>query len=122
MAARHLCHYGYQPIIYYPKRPRNDLYQVRPPRFFSSMAAVPSCSPPSFADSCAQGFTPAARRIRWGLVLLAFWLLSNVHARPRTAIACTCCRMMGQPLLLPRCSSSVRQVADSRACVRVCVR
>lgn len=28
VAARHLRHYGYQPTIYYPKRPKNDLYQV----------------------------------------------------------------------------------------------
>ncbi|GAB1312519.1 hypothetical protein MFIFM68171_02729 [Madurella fahalii] len=27
VAARHLCHYGYQPTIYYPKRSKNDLYQ-----------------------------------------------------------------------------------------------
>ncbi|KAL2148280.1 hypothetical protein VTH82DRAFT_2428 [Thermothelomyces myriococcoides] len=27
VAARHLRHYGYQPAIYYPKRPKNDLYQ-----------------------------------------------------------------------------------------------
>ena len=56
MAARHLRHYGYQPIIYYPKRPRSDLYQVRPPRFFSSMVAVPSCSPPSLAFMCSRGY------------------------------------------------------------------
>lgn len=28
VAARHLCHYGYTPTVYYPKRPKNDLYQV----------------------------------------------------------------------------------------------
>lgn len=28
VAARHLQHYGYQPSVYYPKRPKNDLYQV----------------------------------------------------------------------------------------------
>ncbi|KAI1263430.1 YjeF N-terminal domain-like protein [Xylariaceae sp. FL1019] len=27
VAARHLCHYGYRPTIYYPKRSKNDLYQ-----------------------------------------------------------------------------------------------
>ncbi|KAK4464564.1 YjeF N-terminal domain-containing protein [Cladorrhinum samala] len=27
VAARHLRHYGYQPTIYYPKRPQNELYQ-----------------------------------------------------------------------------------------------
>ncbi|UQC83846.1 YjeF [Colletotrichum lupini] len=27
VAARHLCHYGYKPTIYYPKRSKNDLYQ-----------------------------------------------------------------------------------------------
>ncbi|KAK4186348.1 YjeF N-terminal domain-containing protein [Podospora australis] len=27
VAARHLRHYGYQPTIYYPKRPKNELYQ-----------------------------------------------------------------------------------------------
>ncbi|KAH6624002.1 YjeF N-terminal domain-containing protein [Chaetomium sp. MPI-SDFR-AT-0129] len=27
VAARHLRHYGYQPSVYYPKRPKNDLYQ-----------------------------------------------------------------------------------------------
>jgi NAD(P)H-hydrate epimerase len=26
VAARHLCQYGYQPSVYYPKRPKNDLY------------------------------------------------------------------------------------------------
>src|SRR3954470_10143658 len=29
VAARHLWHYGYQPTIYYPKRSKNDLYQVQ---------------------------------------------------------------------------------------------
>lgn len=29
VAARHLRHYGYQPTIYYPKRSKNELYQVR---------------------------------------------------------------------------------------------
>jgi hypothetical protein len=28
VAARHLRHYGYQPTVYYPKRPKNELYQV----------------------------------------------------------------------------------------------
>jgi len=28
VAARHLRHYGYQPTIYYPKRGKNELYQV----------------------------------------------------------------------------------------------
>lgn len=28
VAARHLFHYGYQPAIYYPKRPKNELYEV----------------------------------------------------------------------------------------------
>jgi hypothetical protein len=28
VAARHLRHYGYQPTVYYPKKPKNDLYQV----------------------------------------------------------------------------------------------
>ncbi|KAF2279612.1 apolipo protein A-I binding protein-like protein, partial [Westerdykella ornata] len=27
VAARHLFHYGYQPTIYYPKQPKNELYQ-----------------------------------------------------------------------------------------------
>ncbi|KAJ9129817.1 YjeF N-terminal domain-like protein [Coniochaeta hoffmannii] len=27
VAARHLRHYGYQPTVYYPKKPKNDLYQ-----------------------------------------------------------------------------------------------
>ena len=30
VAARHLRHYGYQPSIYYPKRSKNELYQVSP--------------------------------------------------------------------------------------------
>ncbi|KAL8296057.1 hypothetical protein RB597_008956 [Gaeumannomyces tritici] len=30
VAARHLRHYGYQPAIYYPKRGKNELYQVSP--------------------------------------------------------------------------------------------
>ncbi|KAL8351277.1 hypothetical protein RB598_006182 [Gaeumannomyces tritici] len=30
VAARHLHHYGYQPAIYYPKRGKNELYQVSP--------------------------------------------------------------------------------------------
>lgn len=29
VAARHLRHYGYQPTIFYPKRSKNELYQVR---------------------------------------------------------------------------------------------
>jgi hypothetical protein len=28
VAARHLRHYGYKPTVYYPKRPKNDLYEV----------------------------------------------------------------------------------------------
>ena len=28
VAARHLFHYGYQPSIFYPKRSKNELYQV----------------------------------------------------------------------------------------------
>lgn len=28
VAARHLWHYGYKPTVYYPKRPKNELYQV----------------------------------------------------------------------------------------------
>ena len=28
VAARHLWHYGYQPTIYYPKRSKNELYEV----------------------------------------------------------------------------------------------
>ena len=28
MAARHLKHYGYQPTVFYPKRSKNELYQV----------------------------------------------------------------------------------------------
>ncbi|KAF2680513.1 apolipo protein A-I binding protein-like protein [Lentithecium fluviatile CBS 122367] len=27
VAARHLWHYGYQPTVYYPKQPKNELYQ-----------------------------------------------------------------------------------------------
>ncbi|KAJ2896491.1 hypothetical protein MKZ38_005479 [Zalerion maritima] len=27
VAARHLCHYGYQPSVFYPKRSKNELYQ-----------------------------------------------------------------------------------------------
>lgn len=66
VAARHLRHYGYQPIIYYPKRPRNDLYQVRRrDSFIRCRGAAASRSSPSFADSCFQGVTPAARHIRW---------------------------------------------------------
>lgn len=30
VAARHLWHYGYKPTVYYPKQPKNELYQVRP--------------------------------------------------------------------------------------------
>jgi NAD(P)H-hydrate repair Nnr-like enzyme with NAD(P)H-hydrate epimerase domain len=29
VAARHLWHYGYQPTVYYPKRSKKELYQVR---------------------------------------------------------------------------------------------
>lgn len=28
VAARHLWHYGYKPTVYYPKRRKNELYQV----------------------------------------------------------------------------------------------
>ena len=28
VAARHLRHYGYQPTVYYPKRGKNELYNV----------------------------------------------------------------------------------------------
>ena len=31
MAARHLWHYGYRPTIFYPKQPKNELYQVDDP-------------------------------------------------------------------------------------------
>ncbi|CAM1506330.1 Fc.00g059710.m01.CDS01 [Cosmosporella sp. VM-42] len=27
VAARHLCHYGYKPLVFYPKRSKNELYQ-----------------------------------------------------------------------------------------------
>ena len=33
MAARHLAHYGYKPIIYYPKQGKNELYDVWIPLF-----------------------------------------------------------------------------------------
>lgn len=29
VAARHLFHYGYEPSVFYPKRSKNELYQVR---------------------------------------------------------------------------------------------
>lgn len=35
VAARHLWHYGYQPTIYYPKKGKNELYQVGISRVFS---------------------------------------------------------------------------------------
>ncbi|KAM0817514.1 putative YjeF N-terminal domain-containing protein [Seiridium cardinale] len=35
VAARHLKQYGYQPTIYYPKRSKNELYQVRTRMFIS---------------------------------------------------------------------------------------
>lgn len=38
VAARHLHQYGYQPSVYYPKRPKNDLYQVM--AFFLSFVVV----------------------------------------------------------------------------------
>ena len=28
VAARHLWHYGYEPVMYYPKQSKNELYQV----------------------------------------------------------------------------------------------
>lgn len=28
VAARHLWHYGYKPTVYYPKKPKNELYEV----------------------------------------------------------------------------------------------
>ena len=28
VAARHLWHYGYRPMVYYPKPGKNELYQV----------------------------------------------------------------------------------------------
>lgn len=30
VAARHLFFYGYKPVIFYPKRSKNELYQVSP--------------------------------------------------------------------------------------------
>ncbi|KAA8632184.1 hypothetical protein SMACR_08493 [Sordaria macrospora] len=43
VAARHLFHYGYQPAIYYPKRPKNELYQVSGSHLFPSMRCA-GCS------------------------------------------------------------------------------
>jgi len=40
VAARHLRHYGYQPTIYYPKRSKNDLYQVCLGHFFPLFRVV----------------------------------------------------------------------------------
>ena len=34
VAARHLWHYGYQPMMYYPKQSKNELYQVTNPGVF----------------------------------------------------------------------------------------
>jgi NAD(P)H-hydrate repair Nnr-like enzyme with NAD(P)H-hydrate epimerase domain len=28
VAARSLCHFGFKPMLYYPKQPEKDLYQV----------------------------------------------------------------------------------------------
>lgn len=41
VAARHLHHYGYKPFIYYPKRSKNELYQVT----FSSSPRVVTTVP-----------------------------------------------------------------------------
>lgn len=42
VAARHLRHYGYQPTIYYPKRSKNELYQVGCPYPFAHLP--PTCT------------------------------------------------------------------------------
>jgi NAD(P)H-hydrate repair Nnr-like enzyme with NAD(P)H-hydrate epimerase domain len=42
VAARHLRHYGYQPTIYYPKKPKNDLYQVGISQLTSSLRVSPT--------------------------------------------------------------------------------
>lgn len=41
VAARHLRHYGYQPTVYYPKKPKNDLYEVGLPPGLSFSPPVP---------------------------------------------------------------------------------
>jgi hypothetical protein len=45
VAARHLWHYGYKPTVYYPKRSKNDLYQVSKLSVFLLLRdfRIPSC-------------------------------------------------------------------------------
>lgn len=50
VAARHLFHYGYQPTIFYPKRSKNELYQVSTGLRHS--ITVTSCC--GSANSCAR--------------------------------------------------------------------
>lgn len=40
VAARHLWHYGYRPTIYYPKKGKNELYEVA----MSVVLVLLSCS------------------------------------------------------------------------------
>ena len=47
VAARHLFHYGYQPTIFYPKRSKNELYQVR----VFSLSLLSAVSKPSKLSS-----------------------------------------------------------------------
>ncbi|KAL8881600.1 MAG: hypothetical protein Q9192_007765, partial [Flavoplaca navasiana] len=41
VAARHLWHYGYRPMIFYPKQPKNELYQVDGPIELLTCIACP---------------------------------------------------------------------------------
>lgn len=43
VAARHLFYYGYKPAIFYPKRSKNELYQVGLPFFLRLLKLGHAC-------------------------------------------------------------------------------
>ena len=64
VAARHLWHYGYKPIIYYPKQGKNDLYQVSLDSYLVHL--FKTLYRTSYIALCSDSIVPAER-------------LANVH-------------------------------------------
>jgi len=85
VAARHLRHYGYQPTIYYPKQPKNDLYQASQfsssSFFFVQHATIPG----SVAGQCLSR----------NLFACSFIVVTDL-AKCSLVVACTCCSIKGE--------------------------
>jgi hypothetical protein len=77
VAARHLRHYGYQPTIYYPKRPKNELYQVCSESSFGR-PDVSSRFP--IAGLCQWVFTPEIASVSMSGDIV-YWLYGFIRPR-----------------------------------------